>query len=488
MAPAIIIVDEAHHFQANMYQEVSKQYASPRTVIMGYTATPLRLDGQLFSDHFDVLVKSLEVREFISRGYLSGFRHFATAEPDIKSIRIDPLTRDFDQGALADVMSGDRIMADVVAGYKKHGQSGKAIVFCVNKRHCDVVSQRFADEGYRSEVINSDTAMKEREMILDRFRSGQTRILCNVDIFSEGFDCPDIDCVILARPTQSLTLYMQQIGRALRVNPEHPDRVAIILDNAKNWERFGLVSQERKWTLDHEPKVKPVIRLEKSQSGEIAETTLPAETRHKGLAEVMDGSTIDVDLITGEKSIKLYVPVSEFESSDAPGNFKLDQVAGGDEIGQLSGPCQLRTKHFQFNLNIQSSLYRTLGLNGNLTPVKFQGKVHNTRYERIGRNYKLQEKLPRMNCVEELFFLLMKNLFLEVRKKSIQPGIGRDFNFSIGNLSSNNDVKIMLDLNEVKNKNLKFGLWRKQVFSRQPGRTLVSELRAMQVIFDLLVK
>lgn len=485
MAPAVLIVDEAHHYQAGMYQTVKEKYATDHTVILGYTATPIRLDGKPFSDHFDVMVKSLEIKEFIKQGYLSDFSHFATAKPDIKTIKVDPKTHDYKQDLLAEVMIQDRIMADIVDGYIEHGKNGKAIVFCVNKLHCVSVCQRFRDPGYKSDIINSDTPANKREAILEKFRGGAIQILCNVDIFTEGFDCPDIECVILARPTKSLTLYLQQIGRALRVVPNYPERKAIILDNAMNWERFGLVSQQRDWSLNSSPLVIPQNVLIQGENTEITETEIPLESKEMTLAEIVENAGIAINYLIDENEGTIRIPGEAIEQKLRWGNAQLSDVRFPTLLEKNWSVCDINTAHFKLKIGASKDYAQAIGIKE--SNVQLRMKYNSTNRNTSGETQLAVQlsNLKRKTCVVNIFIDgLLKTLYRQIRYSSLPTSIGRDLDFEIGGLSSNHFEKPSINFTGAKSVDGNFNDWYSKFKKSKVGQELRNEIMALQIVFD----
>jgi superfamily II DNA or RNA helicase len=244
---SLIIVDEAHHTPAESYKTIINYYKEQGAKLLGVTGTPARLDGSGFSDVFDILIPSEQLKWFIENKYLTPYKHFATAQPNLDGIR--EIAGDYEEQALLKRMSEEKVMTDIVNSYIEYGNKGKAIVFAVNKKHSIEIVNRLAKEGIQANYIDSDTSPSDRKEITDNFKNGEIQVLCNVNIFTEGYDCADIDVIILARPTKSLVLYLQMIGRVLR-NNRNAEKTALILDNAKLYSRHGLISWEREWTLN----------------------------------------------------------------------------------------------------------------------------------------------------------------------------------------------------------------------------------------------
>lgn len=250
---SLIVIDEAHHTPSETYRKLLDYYKSENTKVLGVTATPRRTDGQGFSDIFEVLVQSWSIEEFIKEGHLADVEHRKTAtyndlKDQLKNIPIDIKTNDFDEVRLEKLMSGDAYMADAVESYFRYRESyKKSIVFAVNIQHSKQLAGRFNAKGVKAVHIDGKTIKADRKVILDDFRNGLISVLCNVGIVTEGFDCPDAEIVQLVRPTKSITLYLQQVGRVLR--PKKDGRHALILDSACCFDEFGSVKSDRRWTL-----------------------------------------------------------------------------------------------------------------------------------------------------------------------------------------------------------------------------------------------
>lgn len=243
-----IIVDEAHHVLAESYKKIINTY--PNAKVLGVTATPYRLSGAGFRPEFDVLIESESIREFIKKGYLSDYEYYSIAPFSQMQHQIDDITKvdssgDYANSELMEICDKNKIRAQVVDTYLKYAKGKKGIVYTINKLHNKHLCESFCESGVSAVAIDSDTSAEERERLIQQFKRGEIDVLCNVDIFSEGFDCPDIEFVQLARPTKSLSLYLQQVGRGLRVC-EGKEKT-IFLDNVGLYNRFGLPADKRPW-------------------------------------------------------------------------------------------------------------------------------------------------------------------------------------------------------------------------------------------------
>ena len=245
----LIVVDEAHHAIAGTWRRVID--AMPRAKILGCTATPERLDGRGLGDIFDEMVIGPSVAELIQQGYLSPFTAFAPVQvPDLTGIT----TRagDFAIDELAGVMARAVIIGSAIDSYEKLCPGKRAIVYGVDRRHSQMLARRFIERGHRAVHFDGDTPKDERRAMIWALATGEIQVITNCGLISEGLDVPAIEAVLLVRPTQSLALYLQQVGRALRPAPGK-DR-ALILDLAGNLYRHDLPDANREWSLEGKPR------------------------------------------------------------------------------------------------------------------------------------------------------------------------------------------------------------------------------------------
>lgn len=246
--PNFIVIDEAHHTLAKTYDQLWKLY--PLSWKLGVTATPCRINGAPFTNHFSELISSLSVKELIEKGFLSDYT-FYTENPDsdlskaILSIKKKSSTGDYRIDDLLQNLNVERHVKKLVLSYSTYANGLKGIVYCISIEHAHNICEAYKNIGVVAEYIDSKTPKTEREQIVQDFKDGKIQVLVNVDIFSEGFDCPDVEFIQMARPTWSLSKYMQQVGRGLRTSPGKDK--TIILDNAGMYARFGLPSDTRLW-------------------------------------------------------------------------------------------------------------------------------------------------------------------------------------------------------------------------------------------------
>lgn len=207
------------------------------------------MNHQPFTDTFDILVRSKSISKFIEEGHLSEYEYYsieATSKLylEIDNIKIDS-TGDYSEKAMSNTLDNKQIRAKVVKTWLEHAKGKKTIVYTINKQHNKHFCEEFNETGYKCVAIDSDTPKEERDNYVNQFRKGEITIICNVNIFSEGFDCPDIECIQLARPTTSLAMYLQQVGRGLRISKNKGK--TIFLDNVGLYNKFGLPSANRQW-------------------------------------------------------------------------------------------------------------------------------------------------------------------------------------------------------------------------------------------------
>ncbi len=238
----LVIVDEAHHASAASYRKLLDAY--PNALILGVTATPRREDGYGLRDVFDHLVCSISTLELITLGYLTEYKLIAGFKYSKHKV---PQKRDFTKKELEQVAS-DYKPEEVLKQWNNFCAGKKTILFAVNVMHSKAIAAKFRAAGISCEHLDGETPQSERKAILDRFKSGTTKIISNCAILTEGFDCPDSEAVVIARPTTSVTLWLQMLGRVLR--PAPGKNYATILDMTDNWFRLGRPCDNREWSLD----------------------------------------------------------------------------------------------------------------------------------------------------------------------------------------------------------------------------------------------
>jgi superfamily II DNA or RNA helicase len=241
--PDLIIIDEAHHATAGQWERTLQHW--PTAYRLGVTATPCRLDGRGLRSAFDHLVLGPSMADLVSAGYLTSARIYAPPQvADLSGIRTRAGDYANDQAAAA--MDRPTVTGDAIAHYQRLAAGQQAIAFCCNIAHAKSVCAAFLAAGIRAVLLLGTTT--DRDQVVADFGAGLLQILVTVDVVSEGFDVPAASVAILLRPTKSLGLYLQQVGRVLR--PAPGKQAALILDHVGNVTRHGFPDDHRDWTLD----------------------------------------------------------------------------------------------------------------------------------------------------------------------------------------------------------------------------------------------
>lgn len=241
--PKLIITDENHHSKASTYRKIYDAFPDAKRI--GVTATPIRLDGSGLGDVNDRLVIGVSAKWLIENNYLAPYDYYAPAIADLSEIKTN--CGEFETDSMEKILMKSAIYGDVISHYKKLANSRQAICYCVSVAHSKEMAEAFCNARIKAVHIDGTTPKADRERIITDFRHGRIKILCNVDLISEGFDVPDCECAVLLRPTKSLTLYIQQSMRCMRYKK---GKRAIIIDHVGNYARFGMPDADREWTLD----------------------------------------------------------------------------------------------------------------------------------------------------------------------------------------------------------------------------------------------
>ena len=255
--PGMIVIDEAHHALAKTYKEMWERF--PKAKFLGLTATPCRLNGKGFTDLFDVLVQSWGVPEFISKGRLATYDFVSIKSDGVTQRLIDSLQKrgadgDYQNKEMDMLLNKKPSIERLYRSLEEFGENRKGIVYAINISHAQKITKLYQEHGVKAIAIDSKTPAAERQQDIEAFKKGDIQVLVNVDIFSEGFDCPDVEFVQLARPTLSLAKYLQMVGRGLRVAKGKKN--CVIIDNVGLYRVFGLPSQVWNWNAMFEGKLK----------------------------------------------------------------------------------------------------------------------------------------------------------------------------------------------------------------------------------------
>ena len=313
--PDLIIIDECHRSAASTYQKILEQYPNAR--VIGLTATPQRTDGKGLDGTYTELVQGPTIRQLIDAGYLCDYEIFAPPSPlDLSEVKTK--MGDYDKKQLEHEIDKPTITGDAVATYKKHANGKRAAVMCVSIRHAEHVMESYNASCVPAEMLEGKMTNKEREAVIDRFRSGKTLVVTAVQLLIEGLDLPAIEVIQWLRPTQSLIVYLQGNGRGFRVS-EGKEKL-IILDQVANYKRHGLPDDDREWSLQGRKKGK------KRKPDDEADVSIqqckhcfhifrpgvnvcpscgkPVEAKPKAEIEVVDGELERIDVTAMRKQAK----------------------------------------------------------------------------------------------------------------------------------------------------------------------------------------
>lgn len=249
LAPSLVVIDEAHHALAKTYQMLWTAW--PEAKFLGLTATPYRMSGDGFTDLFEVLVDSWSVKQFIADGWLSPYDYYSIRPDSEEQQEIDSLKKrgadgDFQMKELREKLDVRPSIERLFESFERFAFDKKGIIYAIDIAHAEHIAEYYRLQGVNAVAISSKTPAKERAEVIRTFKDeNRIQILVSVDLFSEGFDCPDVEFIQMARPTLSLAKYLQMVGRGLR--PCKGKQCCMIIDNVGLYRTFGLPSVDRDW-------------------------------------------------------------------------------------------------------------------------------------------------------------------------------------------------------------------------------------------------
>lgn len=239
--PNVILVDEAHHALAKSYQRILSKF--PKAIVLLFTATPHRTGRTQLDQIADDIIVGQSIHELTEKGFLAPFRYFQPPNDFDSKLLKRSSTGDFTNESMQQAMS-TKIFGHIVKQYKRIADGMQAVVYTYSIDSAVEIARKFNSEGISAIEVDGTTSKEKRDLAMRKFREQEIKILVNVNLFTEGVDLPNVDCVIMARPTASLALYLQFSMRCL--NPRE-GKTAIIIDHANNFKTFGYPDDDRDW-------------------------------------------------------------------------------------------------------------------------------------------------------------------------------------------------------------------------------------------------
>ncbi len=246
--PDLVVIDEAHHALAKTYRILWDKWQDAK--FLGLTATPCRMNREGFTELFDTMISSWSIAEFIRQRVLSPFDYFSIRPGSAEQRIIDSLEKrgadgDYQVKEMDAVLNRRPSIERLYRSLMQFAKGKKGIVYAITIAHARSIADYYSRQGVKSVAIDSKTPREERKRLVDDFREGRIQVLVNVDVFSEGFDCPDVEFVQMARPTLSLAKYLQQVGRGLRMSDGK--ECCVLIDNVGLYRTFGLPVAQWDW-------------------------------------------------------------------------------------------------------------------------------------------------------------------------------------------------------------------------------------------------
>lgn len=239
-APQLILIDEAHHALAQSYRRIIEAF--PNAYILYFTATPIRTGHDQLDQIADDIIVGKSIKWLTQHHFLAPFHYYGLGDIDRSKLRKQ--NGDYSTQSMDEAIS-HQIYGHIVQQYQRLANGKQAVVYCHSIESAKKVTEQFAQVGISAAEIDGNTDSQVRDELVQKFRDQQLTILANVNLFTEGVDLPNVDCVIMARPTSSLALYLQFSMRCL--NPRN-GKTAVIIDHVNNFLNFGLPDNDRDWS------------------------------------------------------------------------------------------------------------------------------------------------------------------------------------------------------------------------------------------------
>lgn len=238
-----VLVDECHLSVAPKILEILKHY-SPKARIDGYTATPARLTGRGLGAFFTEIKHVTSVRRLIADGHLAPVEYYGAAVPDLTGIKVR--RGDYETKKLSKACV--ELVGDAVDNWLRLARDRHTIVFAVDIAHCEALADRYRNVGIKAAALHTGLDQDERDNVVAAFKAQRIQVLVNVSIASYGFDAPSVNCIQACRPTKSIVLHLQMIGRGMRPKPDGGS--CLMLDHAGNVQGLGFADDLYRWRLD----------------------------------------------------------------------------------------------------------------------------------------------------------------------------------------------------------------------------------------------
>ena len=256
-APTLVVIDECHFCGAAGWAKMVAYYKSKGCYILGLSASPWRMSNEGLEDHFDVMVHGKSTRWLIDNKYLSQYKLYVPSEPNLSKTHVR--MGDYVQSEIEKIMDKPTITGCAITHWRKYADGKRTIAFCISIEHSKHTAAQFNASGVPAAHLDGECTREERQKVINDFADGKIKVITNCYLFSAGFDLSlqvdrdiTVEAVILLRPSQSLSLFIQMTGRALR----YKDYPAIILDHAGMTHQHGFPCQDREWTLKGRDKSK----------------------------------------------------------------------------------------------------------------------------------------------------------------------------------------------------------------------------------------
>ena len=256
-----LIVDEMHlQFSPKKLALFSKY-----PFVIGFSATPVAPNKQSLGDFYDAIVETVTLKQLTKEKYLSPLKYFARPDIDLSSLKLGK-DGDWRESQLGEVMDKPKLVGDIFENWKRLAVNKSTVIFASSQSHARHLCDEFNGHGYSAEYVDCDTPDEQRQELFDRVRAGKTKVIVNVGIVSVGIDIPNLECVVLARPTRKIAMYLQCIGRITRIFAGK--EYGIVIDHAGIVERLGFATDDFQWSLDGKESVEDRNKKTKEEKKE----------------------------------------------------------------------------------------------------------------------------------------------------------------------------------------------------------------------------